>query len=94
MSKISEDTSNKTTKENDLVDLETTFIATLNEDERHSPIIEDPLPSSLTDDQVVKDPLRRKKLIEEQTKDPDTVRLASKKSYHWRKSIKFQCAFT
>jgi len=54
MSKISEETSNQTTKENDLVDIETTFLATL------------------------KDPLIHKKLIEEQTKDPDTMRLASK----------------
>jgi len=78
MSNISEETSNQTTKENDLVDLETTFLATLNEDEHHSPVIEDPLPSSLTDDQVVKDPLSRKMLIEEQTNDPDIVRLAMK----------------
>jgi len=50
MSKISEEISNQTTKENELVDLE-----------RHSPIIEDLLPSSLTDKQVVEDPLSRKK---------------------------------
>jgi len=78
MSKICEETCNQTTKENDFVGLETTFLATLNENECHSSIIEDPLPYPLPDDQVVKDPLSHKKLIEEQTKDHDTVRLTSK----------------